>query len=644
MSPLETTPSSTPADPLPMTAEEVAGRGWDAVDVVFVTGDAYVDHPSFAMALLGRLLEAAGFRVAVLSQPDWHSCEAWRRFGRPRLCFAVSAGNMDSMINHYTANRKVRNDDAYSPGGVIGRRPDRATLSYCQRSREAYPGVPVIAGGVEASLRRLAHYDYWSDKVRRSILMDAKADLVVYGMGERTLVEVVRRLDAGEPINKIRDVRGTAYRLGSSQSAPDEDTIVLPSYDEVSSDHTAFAKMTRLAHRETNPHNARRLVQYHDREAVVVNPPQEPLTEAEMDHAHGLPYTRRPHPGYGDEKIPAFGVIKDSIQIMRGCFGGCTFCSITAHEGRTIQSRSRESVLAEVRRMAADPAFGGVISNVGGPTANMYRMNCSRDEIQAKCRRPSCIYPTICRLLAADHGPLVKLLKAVRREAGVKKVFVASGIRTDLAQRSTAYMNQMIRHHVGGRLKVAPEHADAEVLRLMKKPAIEDYDAFARKFFRLSKVAGKRQQLVPYFISGHPGSDLAAMVEMAVYLKRTDIRPDQVQDFIPGPFDIATCMYHTGLDPMTGREVHVAKGARERKLQRALLQYFKPENYTDVRRALEQAGRTDLIGDGPECLIRSRPLKSAGKRGKGKQPSSGSGEKGSGYRPHRKTAKKRPCG
>jgi uncharacterized radical SAM protein YgiQ len=642
MSHPNTSPDSMPSDPLPMTAEEVTRRGWDAVDVVFVSGDAYVDHPSFAMALLGRLLEAAGYRVAILSQPDWNSCEPWRRFGRPRLCFAVSAGNMDSMINHYTANRKVRNDDAYSPGGVIGRRPDRATLAYCQRSREAYPGVAVIAGGVEASLRRLAHYDYWSDKVRRSILLDAKADLVVYGMGERTLLEVVGRLDSGESIDRMHDVRGTAYRLGASQSPPGEDTIVLPSYEEVSTDRRAFAEMTRVAHRETNPHNARRLLQYHDREAVVVNPPQEPLTEAEMDHAHGLPYTRRPHPSYGDEKIPAFGVIKDSIQIMRGCFGGCTFCSITAHEGRIIQSRSRESVLAEVRRMAADPAFGGVISNVGGPTANMYRMNCSREEIQAKCRRPSCIHPTICRLLAADHGPLVKLLKAVRREPGVKKVFVASGIRTDLAQRSTAYMNQMVRHHVGGRLKVAPEHADAEVLRLMKKPEIEDYDAFARKFFRLSKTAGKRQQLVPYFISGHPGSDLTAMIEVAVYLKRTGIRPDQVQDFIPGPFDIATCMYHTGLDPMTGREVHVAKGARERKLQHALLQYFKPENYVDVRRALEQAGRTDLIGEGPECLIRSRPPKSAGKRAKRKKSSGGAGDKGDGYRPHRKTARKRP--
>ena len=641
MSPPNTPQDSIPTDPLPMTAEEVSRRKWGAVDVVFVTGDAYVDHPSFAMALLGRLLEAAGYRVAVLSQPDWNSCQPWRLFGRPRLCFAVSAGNMDSMINHYTANRKVRNDDAYSPGGVIGRRPDRATLAYCQRAREAYPGVAVIAGGVEASLRRLAHYDYWSDKVRRSILLDAKADLLVHGMGERTLLEIVRRLDSGQTVDEMRDVRGTAYRLGAKQSPPLDDTILLPSYDEVSTDRRAFVKMTRVAHQETNPYNARRLVQYHDREAVVVNPPQTPLTEAEMDHAHGLPYTRRPHPGYGDEEIPAFGVIKDSIQIMRGCFGGCTFCSITAHEGRIIQSRSRESVLAEVRRMTADPAFGGVISNVGGPTANMYRMNCSREEIQAKCRRPSCIHPTVCRLLAADHGPLVKLLKAIRRQPGVKKVFVASGIRTDLAQRSTAYMNQMVRHHVGGRLKVAPEHADAEVLRLMKKPAIEDYDAFVQKFFRLSKTAGKRQQLVPYFISAHPGSDLAAMIEVAVYLKRTGIQPDQVQDFIPGPFDIATCMYHTGLDPITGREVYVAKGARERKLQRALLQYSKPENYFDVRLALRQAGRTDLIGEGPTCLIRSHPPRSAGKRAKGKKPSGGAGKKGGGYRPHRKTAKKR---
>ncbi len=434
--------------PLPLTAEEVAARGWDAVDVVFVTGDAYVDHPSFAMALLGRLLESEGYRVAILSQPDWHSCQAWKTFGRPRLCFAVSAGNMDSMLNHYTANRKVRNDDAYSPGGKIGRRPDRATLAYCQRAREAYKGVPIIAGGVEASLRRLAHYDYWSDKVRRSIILDAKADLIVYGMGERPLMEIVKRLRAGQTVAELRDIRGVAYRLGASEARGEErvqgsgfrvqdsqnsnipcplthpssfilhpsDTIILPSYEQVSADKAAFAEMTRMIHHETNPYNARRLVQYHGREAVVVNAPAWPLNEEEMDRIYGLPFTRRPHPSYGSARIPAYEVVKDSVQIMRGCFGGCTFCSITAHEGKIIQSRSEKSILAEIRCMAEDPDFKGIISDLGGPTANTYRMNCSQPEVREKCRRQSCLHPMICPLLVTDHGPLIRLMKAAQRK------------------------------------------------------------------------------------------------------------------------------------------------------------------------------------------------------------------------------------
>jgi uncharacterized radical SAM protein YgiQ len=682
-----------------MTPKEVRARGWDAVDVVFVTGDAYVDHPSFAMALLGRLLESEGYRVAILSQPDWHSCEPWRAFGRPRICFAVSAGNMDSMVNHYTAARKVRNDDAYSPAGQIGRRPDRATLAYCQRAREAFSqegGVPIIAGGVEASLRRIAHYDYWSDKVRRSILLDAKADLLVYGMGERALAEIVRRLNAGQTVQQLRDLRGGVYRLGASASlslreragvrADSEhlaldptdpspgpqtphpnplpagegtqrsglpegegtwDTLVLPSFEEVSRDKRAFAEMTRLAHRETNPYNARRLVQYHGREAVVVNPPALPLTEAEMDRVYGLPYTRRPHPSYGDRPIPAFQVVRDSVQIMRGCFGGCTFCSITAHEGRVIQSRSRASVLAEIRRMADGPDFKGTVSDIGGPTANMYRMNCSRPDVRAKCRRLSCVHPTICKLLATDHGPLIELMKEARRQPGVKRVLVASGIRMDLAQRSTAYLSHLVRHHVGGHLKVAPEHSDPDVLRLMKKPPIEDFERFARKFTRASRQAGKQQYLIPYFIAGHPGCDLAAMIDLALFLKRTGYRVEQVQDFIPGPFDIATCMYHTGIDPMTGQQVYVARGARERRLQRALLQYWNPESYFDVREALQTAGRSDLIGDGPECFIPARPPQGArqakGRHGErprrnAKQPPAPA----SGYRPHRKSAREPP--
>ncbi|ASV76458.1 Fe-S OXIDOREDUCTASE [Thermogutta terrifontis] len=632
---------------LPMTREEMEARGWDYVDVVFVTGDAYVDHPSFAMALLGRLMEAEGYQVAILSQPDWHSCEPWKKFGRPRLCFAVSAGNMDSMVNHYTANRKVRNDDAYSPGGRIGLRPDRATLAYCQRAREAYKGVPVIAGGVEASLRRIAHYDYWSDKVRRSILLDSKADLLVYGMGERPLLEILRRLAAGEPIKNIRDVRGTAYRLGASEKPP-EDAIYLPSYEEVVASKEAFARMTKMAHLETNPYNARRLVQYHDREAVVINPPAFPLTEEEMDRVYGLPFQRRPHPLYGDEPIPAFEVVKHSVQIMRGCFGGCTFCSITAHEGRIIQSRSPQSIIQEIERLKQDPEFKGVISDIGGPTANMYRMNCSRPEVREKCRRLSCIHPTICKLLNTSHGPLIELLKQVRHVQGIKKVYVASGIRMDLAQLSPAYMNHLVRYHVGGHLKVAPEHCDPDVLRLMKKPSIEDFERFAKKFHELSRAAGKEQYLVPYFISGHPGCDLKAMIRLAEFLKRTGYRPQQVQDFMPTPFDIATCMYYTGIDPMTGEKVYVPRGERERRLQRALLQFWKPENYFLVREALQLAGRTDLIGSGPQCLIPSRPPKEAlVARRKSQHERTGAehptGMKATvaGYRPHRKTFRRR---
>lgn len=631
----------TGSPPLPMTPEEVTQRGWDAVDVVFVTGDAYVDHPSFAMALLGRVMEDAGYRVAILSQPDWHSCDPWRQFGRPRLCFAVSAGNMDSMINHYTANKKVRNDDAYSPGGQPGRRPDRATLAYCQRAREAYPGVPVIAGGVEASLRRLAHYDYWSDKVRRSILLDAKADLLVYGMGERGLLQILERLAKGEPIHQIRDIRGTAYRLGASQTPPEENTIQLPSFEEVSSDKRSFARMTKIAHLETNPFNAKRLVQYHGREAVVVNPPQLPMEEAEMDRVYGLPYTRRPHPAYGDQPIPALQVVRHSIQIMRGCFGGCTFCSITAHEGRVIQSRSERSILEEIRRLSDDPTFTGVISDVGGPTANMYRMNCSRPEIRAKCKRLSCVHPSICKLLNTDHDPLIRLLEDSRKQPGVKRVFVASGVRTDLAQRSQAYLDQMARHHVGGHMKVAPEHTDPGVLELMKKPPIENYEAFAEQFHQASCRAGKQQYLVPYFIAGHPGSDLHAMIDVALYLKRSGQRPEQVQDFIPGPFDIATCMYHTGIDPMTGNDVYVARGMRQRRLQRALLQFFKPENDALVREALKETGRTDLIGPGPDCLIPTNPPKQSKKQPPAKKRSESPPVPGQGYRPHRKTARKR---
>jgi uncharacterized radical SAM protein YgiQ len=660
------------APPLPMSRAEMAARGWDAVDVVFVTGDAYVDHPSFAMAILGRVLEAAGFRVAILGQPEWHSCEPWRQFGRPRLFFAVSAGNMDSLINHYTANRKVRNDDAYSPGGRIGLRPDRATLPYCHRCREAFPGVPVIAGGVEASLRRLAHYDYWSDTVRRSILLDSKADLVVYGMGEHPIVEIARRLAAGQALRDLRDLRGVAYALGGRETPPREDAaeptgcnpwasdaILLPSYEEVKADKLAFAEATRLIHVNTNPYNARTLVQYHDRQAVVTTPPALPLSQVEMDRVYDLPYTRRPHPSY-TEPIPAYEMIKDSVTIMRGCFGGCTFCSITAHQGRIIQSRSQESVLGEVRKMAADPEFAGVISDIGGPTANMYEMRCTRPEVEAKCKRLSCVHPSICKLLGTDHGPLVQLMRRAREEPGIRKVLVASGVRMDLAQLSPAYMRELTAHHVGGHLKVAPEHTDPHVLDTMKKPPIENFGTFADDFKEASRAAGKPKQfLVPYFIASHPGSDLHAMIDLAVFLKRNGYRPDQVQDFIPAPFDVATCMYYTGIDPFTKQEVYVARGLRDRKMQRALMQFFKPENYFQVREALLQAGRGDLIGSGCDCLISAHAPKVAveARRRRANEaargdhyhavanPSKGepAGEQGlpnEGYRPGRKSARR----
>ncbi len=654
---------------LPMSRAEMDARGWDAVDVVFVTGDAYVDHPSFAMAILGRVLEAAGFRVAILSQPDWHSCVPWRQFGRPQLFFAVSGGNMDSMINHYTANRKVRNDDAYSPGGRIGLRPDRATLPYCHRAREAFPGVPVIAGGVEASLRRLAHYDYWSDTVRRSILLDAKADLIVYGMGEHAIVDIARRLAAGESVRDLRRMRGVAYALGAAESSPPEQAagsfppktpaVVLPSYEAVKSDKKAFIEATRLIHVNTNPYNAATLVQYHDRQAVVVNPPALPLSQADMDRIYDLPYTRRPHPSY-TEPIPAYEMIKDSVTLMRGCFGGCTFCSITTHQGRIIQSRSQESVLREVRKMAADPEFAGVISDIGGPTANMYEMRCTRPEVEAKCKRLSCVHPTICKLLGTDHGPLIELMRRARREPGIRKVLVASGIRMDLAQLAPEYMRELAAHHVGGHLKVAPEHTDPTVLGLMKKPAIDNFGTFAQDFRTASRQAGKpKQYLVPYFIASHPGSDLHAMIDLAVFLKRNGYRPDQVQDFIPAPFDIATCMYYTGVDPFTKEQVYVAKGLRDRKMQRALMQFFKPENWFTVREALIQAGRQNLIGSGCDCLIPAQPPKEAikARRRQANQavqgdhyhsvanPAKGepAGERGlpnQGYRPGRKTARR----
>ncbi|MEZ5975509.1 MAG: YgiQ family radical SAM protein [Planctomycetota bacterium] len=606
---------------LPITPREIEQRGWSQPDIVFVSGDAYVDHPSFANALLGRVLEAAGFKVALLCQPDWKDASAWRAMGRPRLFYAVSAGNMDSMINHYTANKKRRNQDAYSPGGQIGLRPDRATAVYAQRCREAFSGVPVVIGGVEASLRRIAHYDYWSDTVKPSMLVTSKADLLGFGMGERQIVEIARRLDRGESIADCRDLRGVAYLLGKNDALPEhrferpigapmDTTEALPSFEEVREDKVAFAEATRLLHHNTNPQNGARLTQAHGDRLLVVNPPDLALSTPELDALYDLPYTRMSHPSYR-QPIPADAMIRDSVTIMRGCFGGCTFCSITMHQGNAIQSRSENSILKELRGMARDPQFKGVVSDLGGPTANMYRMRCSKPEVEAVCRRASCVHPKVCKLLDTSHAATKDLMRKARAIPGIKKVHIQSGIRMDLARFDDEYLEDLARHHVGGHLKVAPEHTSDEVLGHMKKPSIDTFDHFAERFAAASKRAGKEQYLVPYFIASHPGSGVEEMIDLALYLKRAGYKPRQVQDFIPAPMDIATCMYHTGLDPMTGKEVQTVRKLHDRQVQRALMQYFAPENYFLVREALEAAGRTDLIGSGPECLIPAKAPKEA---------------------------------
>ncbi len=616
---------------LPTTRDEMEALGWERADIVFVSGDAYVDHPSFAASILGRWLEHHGFQVAILAQPNWKSADPWRSLGAPKLFYAVSAGAMDSMINHYTANRKRRNSDAYSPGGVIERRPDRANAVYAQRCREAFKGVPVVAGGVEASLRRVSHSDYWSGKVMPSSLVSSKADLVAYGNGEASILEIAQRLSKGESIRDLRDMRGVAYLLGKNESledhqwhdaACDNQTLELPSHEDVLRDDELFARATRMLHRETNPLNARRLVQANGDRRVVINPPPLALDEKRMDAIYGLPYVRKSHPRYESEgPIPAWQTIADSVQIMRGCFGGCTFCSITLHQGRAIQSRSRESVVKEIRALAAKPDFKGHISDLGGPTANMYRMRCSKPEVEARCRRLSCVSPKVCKLLDTDHAPLVDLMRRSREIKGVKKVHIASGIRMDLARNEPKYLDDLVKHHVGGHLKVAPEHVSERVLSLMKKPPQHTFEEFADRFKSASQKAGKDQYLVPYFIASHPGSDLTEAVELALFLKRNGYRPLQVQDFIPAPMDIATCMYHTGIDPESMKRVSVVKKDKSRGLQRALLQYFKPENYDSVKRALLEVGREDLIGDGPDCLIPSRRPRGASggaaRRGKG---------------------------
>jgi len=659
-----------PAPVLPMSREEMDVLGWDECDIIIVCGDAYVDHPSFGMALVGRLLESQGFRVGIIAQPDWTSADPFRVLGKPKLFFGVSAGNMDSMVNRYTSDRKIRSNDAYTPGGAAGKRPDRAVIVYSQRCREAYPGVPIVVGGIEASLRRISHYDYWSEKVRRSILLDSKADLLVYGNAERAIVEVAHRIAAGEQARQIHDLRGTAFvvdGLPAGWSETDSttldqpgavdahtdpyaltpmkpgagrhetkaadtkpvhferyhpkdesaDTVVrLPAYEQLKDDPVLYAHAARVMHLETNPGNARAIVQRHGDRDVWLNPPPVPLTTPEMDRVYELPYTRLPHPAYGQEKIPAYEMIRFSVTIQRGCFGGCSFCSITEHEGRIIQNRSEDSILREVETIRDTvPGFTGVISDLGGPTANMYRIACKSPEIESKCRKPSCVYPGVCPNLNTDHSALIQLYRKARELPGIKKILIASGVRYDLAVKSPAYVKELVSHHVGGYLKIAPEHTEQGPLSKMMKPGMGAYDRFKQLFDQYSKEAGKEQYLIPYFIAAHPGTTDEDMMNLAIWLKQNGFRADQVQTFLPSPMALATAMYHSGKNPLrkvtrTSENVPVAKQLKVRRLHKAFLRYHDPENWPMLRAALKRMGRADLIGPGKRCLIPSWQPKS----------------------------------
>ena len=679
---------------LPMSRAEMDQLGWDSCDIIIVTGDAYVDHPSFGMAVIGRMLENQGFRVGIIAQPDWSSAQAFKALGKPNLFWGVTSGNMDSMINRYTADRKIRSDDAYTPGNVGGKRPDRAAIVYSQRCREAFPEVPIALGGIEASLRRIAHYDYWSDKVRRSIVLDSKCDLLLYGNAERAIVEIAHRLAARQPIASITDVRGTAfvrretpagwyeidstrvdtpghveahinpYLMISEQAQAqgadcarqqeaqlvaqaanqeiridvsdiqglrgkgthkvpprDKSVIRLPSFEQVKDDPVMYAHASRVLHLETNPGNARALVQAHGEGStardVWINPPPIPLSTTEMDLVFDLPYARSPHPAYADEhgghdgptKIPAWEMIRFSVNIMRGCFGGCTFCSITEHEGRIIQSRSEESILREVQEIRDRvKGFTGVISDLGGPTANMYRLGCRSPEIEAACRKPSCVYPGICQNLTTHHGPLIQLYRKARSLRGIKKILIGSGLRYDLAVQSPEYVKELVQHHVGGYLKIAPEHTEEGPLSKMMKPGIGTYDRFKEMFDRFSAEVGKKQYLIPYFIAAHPGTRDEDMVSLALWLKKNGFRADQVQTFYPSPMATATAMYHSGRNPLRkitphSESVDIVRGERRRRLHKAFLRYHDPNNWPLLREALKNMGRADLIGNGKHHLI-----------------------------------------
>jgi len=683
---------------LPTTRAEMEALGWDSCDVVVVTGDAYVDHPSFGMAIIGRVLEAHGFRVGIIAQPDWQSAAPFRALGRPNLFFGITAGNMDSMVNRYTSDRRMRSDDAYTPGGEGGKRPDRSVIVYAQRAREAFGDVPIVVGGIEASLRRIAHFDYWSEKVRRSVLLDAKADLLVYGNAERQICEIAHRLAAGERIEDITDLRGTVFTRKSvpegwveidsthldapgplnppvdpyamepakplADAAGDNDAsasepacggngsaaaataanekvvrfvrrvksadrehsvIRMPSFEQVSEDPVLYAHASRILHLESNPGNARALVQRHGNVDVWLNPPPIPLTTKEMDWVYERPYQRRPHPSYGNASIPAYKMIRFSIAIQRGCFGGCTFCSITEHEGRIIQSRSEDSILREVEEVRDNvPGFTGVISDLGGPTANMYRLACKSREIESACRRPSCVYPGICPNLDTDHAPLIRLYRRARALPGIRKVLVASGVRYDLAIESPEYVKELAQHHVGGYLKIAPEALAEGPLSKMMKPGVGTYYRFRELFDRYSKEAGKEQYLIPYFIAAHPGTSDEDMLELALWLKKNGYRADQVQAFLPSPMATATAMYHSGRNPLrritrTSEEVRIPKGLTVRRLHKAFLRYHDANNWPILREALRRMGRADLIGNGRHQLVPSYQPAGTGQSAEGRR-------------------------
>lgn len=577
---------------LPLSLEEAVQRGWDELDVIFITGDAYIDHPAFGVPLLARWLERHGLRVGIISQPDWRTKEAFQILGRPRLFFAVSAGAMDSMVAHYTPQKKLRRDDAYTPGNRHGARPNRATIVYTSRLKEAYRDVPVVIGGIEASMRRFAHYDYWDDKVRRSILFDSKADLLVYGMGERPILEIVERLQGGSAIGDVTDIRGTA----SIVSNPHEGAVIIPSWDEVALSRPAFAEAFRLMSREQNPFSGAVVCQKHDGRWLRCNPPSFPLSEKEMDDLYSLPFTRMPHPSYR-EKIPAHEQIRASITTHRGCFGGCSFCAITYHQGKFIQSRSVNSIVDEVKRLAAQPWFRGSVSDVGGPTANMYGARSADTAACRGCRRESCIWPSVCSKLLVGDEQAVSMLRAVRAVRGVRHVAVSSGIRYDLLERQPRYFKELLAHHVGGLLKVAPEHLKDNVLRLMRKPGEAAFRRFLERFRVENGKLGKRQFVLPYLMAGHPGSTLSDMADVAIFLKRNRIRVEQVQEFTPTPGTLSTCLYYTGIEPDTGKPVMVPRGDRERRIQKEVLLWHAAPRPGELADALRQAGRSDAADE-----------------------------------------------